>query len=933
LTRVRYAIGLMGLAMVGASVPGLFAGTATAAGTGDGTDWGSGGLLATDSAVTVRWDNTGNPGSSVVPRDGRQQLPHTSGKTYDDISSSTISPYFDYFGPDNGLGGLQVTVSQTRDLVNQSVTLDISGVKGGEPFGLPSSVYLQAFQCWGGLNPNGSPAPAAANPDPATCQVGAMDPTAIKSPQTAFTRYLKTDPLVPGGDWDRYFNKTDPASDVPFTSIDGTRSGSTNALDNQFFNATTTNEASKIQVSAKGTASRQFELQTSVESPGLGCGLREGVASTATCWLVIVPRVDGVLQQNGPIAPSLWAQRLQVKLGFRDVVPGCPGGEARTLTGGSELLSAAAASWVPGLCKAKNIALGYTRIGDEVARNQFRTGAQSAILTTEPADVPATYVPVGLSAPVIAYSLSYQPNCAAQATPYTEQQAQDCGYDSLAALNADIERSGQAVRDLKLDARLVAKLLTQSYAFGIFDRDGFRRSGWMVDRPVSLGDDPEFLRLNRGLAHMSHSTSAINDMNRLLVEAQRSDAAVELWNWVLADPEARAFLNGCPDDDGMVVNPFYSTRTYVGCDAQKAALEAQAKADRDATTTPSTYVDAPLTYPPDGSPYPLPGWQEAAPGGGTPDFTVFDWLVRADNMPQAGRDTAIGYMPQNTDLCLTELDSSCVPAPGKWRDPKTRQSGDRLGLMSITDTATAAAFQLPTAQLCDDSGTYCVGASSASLAAAANRFTATNVAGVVGPGAADYAHGAYPLTMPVYAAVSSSLSADTKHDYGNALSYITTAGQQPGFQPGDLPAGYAPLTPALAAQAHKGVQSLLKAKDSKPETSESADPSESPTASTSTSGGSSPDLTNPTLPANPAPSDAGVPSAPADSSADPSASPTTASEPQLVAVSAGDESWPGWLLPCGLALALAAAAAGPLLRHRETLRLPAGVRLPWTRSR
>ena len=41
--------------------------------------------------------------------------------------------------------------------------------------------------------------------------------------------------------------------------------------------------------------------------------------------------------------------------------------------------------------------------------------------------------------------------------------------------------------------------------------------GWMVDRPVSLGDDPEFLRLNPSLAHMSHSTSAINDVNRLIV--------------------------------------------------------------------------------------------------------------------------------------------------------------------------------------------------------------------------------------------------------------------------------------------------------------------------------------------------------------------------------------------------------------------------------
>jgi hypothetical protein len=923
--RARVAVGLAGLALVAVSVPGLLAGSATAAAGGDGSDWGATGLLATDSAVTVQWDNDGNPAASVVPRDGRQQLPHTDGRSYDDLDPTTVNPYLNTFGANNGFGGLKVTVSQTQDLVNQSVTLDISGVKGGAPFGLPSNVYLQAFQCWGGLDAAGSPAPDAANPDPATCQVGAMDPTWIRSPQTAFSRYLKSDPLVPGGDWDQYYAKSAADSDVPFTAINGTKSGSTAASDNAFFNATTTNEASKIQVSPAGTASRQFEVQTTVESPGLGCGLRQGVASSASCWLVIVPRIDGVLAQNGPISPSLWAQRLQVKLGFRDVVAGCPGGDARILTAGSELASAATASWTPGLCGAKNIALGYSRVGDEVARNQLRSGAQDSILTTEPVDVPATYVPVSLSAPVIAYSLSYQPQCSATDTPFTESDAARCGYASLADLETDVARSGQAVRDLKLNARLVAKLLTQSYSFGIFDKVGFRRSGWMVDhRPSSLGDDPEFQRLNPSLAHISASSSAINEMNRLLVEAQRSDAAVALWNWVLADPEAKAFLDGCPDDDDMVVNPFYSTRTYEGCEDQKTALAAQADADRAATTTPSTYVDQALTYPPDGSPYPLPGWQETAPGNDTPTYTVFDWLARADSMPQAGRDTAIGYMPTNSDLCLTVNDVSCVPAPGKWRDPKTRQSGDQLGLMAVTDSSTAAAFQLPTAQLCDDDGTHCVGADAGSLTAAADRFTPTSTPGVVEPGAADYASGAYPLTMPVYAAVSTKLSADKQHAYGNALSYVTTTGQTPGFQPGNLPAGYAPLTTALRTQADAGVDALLAAADDLPPVVKTPKPTRTPTStptpSSTDTAAPTGDGANPTLPPNPpaAPSDPTVPAADLPS-AGPS-SPAAIIEAQLVPVAAGTESWPGWVLPFGLGLALVAGAAGPVLRLRPRLR-------------
>jgi len=42
-----------------------------------------------------------------------------------------------------------------------------------------------------------------------------------------------------------------------------------------------------------------------------------------------------------------------------------------------------------------------------------------------------------------------------------------------------------------------------------------------------------------------------------LVEEPTSDAATEVWKWILADPEARAWLDGTPDN-GMVVNPLYS---------------------------------------------------------------------------------------------------------------------------------------------------------------------------------------------------------------------------------------------------------------------------------------------------------------------------------------------------------------------------------------
>ena len=43
----------------------------------------------------------------------------------------------------------------------------------------------------------------------------------------------------------------------------------------------------------------------------------------------------------------------------------------------------------------------------------------------------------------------------------------------------------------------------------------------------------------------------------------RPTRSAALWNWVLADPEAHAWLNGQPDQWGMKVNPIYSTNPSV----------------------------------------------------------------------------------------------------------------------------------------------------------------------------------------------------------------------------------------------------------------------------------------------------------------------------------------------------------------------------------
>ncbi len=920
--RARIAVALTGLVIAGTGFSGIGTGYAGAAPpVTDGSDWGAQGVLSSDSAVTVRWDNQGNAPENTVPRNGQQVIPHTDNKTYDDVPARIADPYAANFGAGNGLGGLEVSVSQTRGLVNQAVTIGIRGAKGGiNPDTQQFSTYFQIFQCWGGLTASGRPAPNASSPDPATCQIGEHGPDSLSVGGNVRSeeRSVVGDPLtVSGGDWRQY--STQEGGAVPFTSIAGVEADGTKGQ-NKFFSKDTTNELSRVVAGSNGATSREFEVQTSLESAGLGCGKRSDAPSTSQCWIVVVPRVSGVLTTStGPISPSLWAQRLQVRIALRDVLTGCPSGQSRSLLGGSEMLSNAAASWTPGVCSDRKIALGYTQLGDEVARNQFAAGSNRAILTTRRTSgvTKTTPVPLALSAPVFAYQLVYQPRCRWKASD-TEETAKDCGYDSLAELRADADRAGTLIKGIKLDARLVAKLLTQSYQFAIFDRTGFSRlaAPWMTQRPTNLGNDPEFRRLNPDLRHLNLKDAASQAIDHLIVESLRSDGAAAVWDWLLADPDAKAFLNGCPDENGMVINPFYSTRTYEGCSDQKVALAAAAAAARTATPIANGYVDQPLSYPPDGSPFPLPTWQEARDDD-LPTYGVVDHLPRMDSMAATGRGVGIGYAPANSQLCANTPqvpNDDCGPQPGKWTDPKTRQSASQVGLIAITDTATAARWRVPTAILCNTEGDKCVEANSASLRKAADRFSRDDD-GWASPGPTDYASGAYPLTLPIYGAVDLTLPQSDRAGYADAFDYLIGKGQKLGFDEGNLPPGYAPLTDTLRQQAVTAIAQLRKAV---PDTGANGDGGDGG----GTNGGADGGAGGGGLGGGAAGGAASTPDAAGASpgaAASPGAQPTATA--QVVTVAASTESWPGWMIPFGLLLALVAGLSGPVMSFTRNVRI------------
>ena len=86
--------------------------------------------------------------------------------------------------------------------------------------------------------------------------------------------------------------------------------------------------------------------------------------------------------------------------------------------------------------------------------------------------------------------------------------------------------------------------------------------------------------------------------------------------------------------------------------------------------------------------------------------------------------------------------------------------------------------------------------------AVSSGLAATSVAAVRQVDPSKVTAGGFPLTTVVYAAVNLSGSdSDARKDFSRFIAQVTTKGQLSGTQLGELPPGYAPLSPELAGQA------------------------------------------------------------------------------------------------------------------------------------
>lgn len=727
----------------------------------------------------------------------------------------------------DAFSGLAITINQTTKLANQAVSITWTG---GQPTltspGTFTGNFLQIMQCWG--DDDGSK-PANPGPPPEQCVQGAIastttPPSNIFPDPYAISRVLG---LVGTPGLDMTTGKLDTRSGFlwkPFRAVNGTQvdfqvdptfvqntTGGSSWL-NPYFNSVTTNEIAGGRTGVNGTGSELFEVHTGLESSGLGCGQKvQPVAGGGTkvpqCWIVIVPRGDSTVENLGtpfettdsgkpvstsPLSPAAWKNRIAVPISFTPVENTCALGVDERRIVGSELVQPAVASWQPALCSEGDLPpFSFAPVSDAAARQQLArslAGGPGMVMVSRPlsaSDVdpksPAVYAPVSVSGITIGFTIERNPK--------------------FGVPDAELQLAGVRVADLRLTPRLVAKLLTQSY------KQQTAISGpapasytFVTNNPLSVVTDPDFLQFNPEFALLQASDA--RTLGGLQLPSAGSDAAVELWRWILADPEAAAWLRGTPDAWGMRVNPMYST------DAQLNPTGAAF-----GTPLPSTYPKA--------DPYCFQG-EPRGPNNSIvpPPLCSTDWMPYARNYAETAKVARSAFDGARIIENPSALSSSQV-----WIRSTPQYVGTR-SMLSLTDTPSAARFGLQMARLsrAGDNGAdrQFIAPDSAGLRAGVAAMTPAADTGILESAPEAIAPGAYPLTLVTYAAIKPlSLDTTTRSQYAAFIDYAVGAGQVSGVDVGQLPGGYATLPDALrnnARAAAAQVRSMQPVTDPSPTT-------------------------------------------------------------------------------------------------------------------
>jgi hypothetical protein len=700
--------------------------------------------------------------------------------------------------------GLRVTVNQTRDLVNQAVSITW---EGGTPTragpGRFAAHFLQIMQCWGdddGTNP------ANPGPPPEQCAQGAVAGTFGGVPVGLYPPGLSLSRIVSRANWanfDPEGGAFDPRTgDVwrPFRAVDGNEVGvhvdpsfvpfvqGGNFWLNPYFNIITTNESGAARTGVNGRGAELFQVETGIQSSGLGCGQRtqrlsDGSRKVPQCWIVVVPRGAPAAENEGtpfggeradqfgvytsPLAPTAWQNRIAIPIEFNPVDTPCSLANVERRIAGTELALSAISSWQPVLCVGGSLPpYSFATLGDETARQLIvnpSPGAPGLAVVSRPVDPatvaessPVVYAPLTLSGLTIGFNVERIP------TPTAPPEAQLL--------------SGVRVADLNLTPRLVAKLLTQSYtrAVTILQAPDY---GWLGRNSQHLLVDPDFLQFNPEFQQLQ--TFDARAVSGLQLPAGNSDAAQLVWDWILADPEARQWLDGAPDQWGMTVNPVYSTDAEVNPSGIGLAPPA-----------PSSFPKA--------DPY---CYQAPDRNGIKPPL-----LCGTDWMPYArGFDDAAAVTRRAFDGARIQENQFAESPDQAWSRGLPQALG-RRSMLAMTDTSAATQFGLQMARLsrAGDNGANraFIPPTPASVNAGLAAMAPGEAPSVLEPAFGELVDGAYPLTILSYAMVAPlSLDETARNEYAAFIEYAAGPGQVVGYEYGQLPQGYVPLPSDLQAQA------------------------------------------------------------------------------------------------------------------------------------
>ncbi|GLW93899.1 hypothetical protein [Actinokineospora globicatena] len=734
---------------------------------------------------------------------------------------------------------LEFTVAQTKGLINQTVRLTW---KGGVPTdGKRGYNFLQIMQCWGddATGPRREQCqygtPLAASYQAAATWSRSLSVTPKKLPPTQEERDgLLIDPLELTKQQEE---KPGSATYLPFVPVEasGPPTKPSEPGYGLYYDANTTNEVQTGVTREDGRGELDFEVQTTLEAPGLDCGRLRTTGPDAGkarhCWLVVVPRGDTEVNgkkvtvptpqgghlhdylDSSPLSQTNWNKRLSpIRLDFEPVGQSCPLGKAERPLSGNEFVADAVLRWQPALCSNDGPVFGFVQMPDRQARDLLGGDDPGMVFLAKPAakgsmidDRALVYAPVSVSAYTVAFIVERQPP-----------------GDAPDNIKVD---DGKAFDQLKLTPRLVAKLITQSYGNAVPGLPDYLKGN-----PTRLSQDEDFLTLNP-------QVRPYTSLDMLTVDALLSsvdmDATESLWEWLLGDAEAKAWLSGTPDQWGMKVNKNYLALALPAQNFPKADLSCQVK----------------------------------TLNGLIAEFCANTRRPLAADMHEAGRSVNRGDSLGREPNGVRDLNDRTRSALGKLG----RSVVGKRAMLAIVDTATARRYGLTEALLRNPAGEFVAPTDEAVLAGVAE-MTASDTPGVKVTNPRSTAKGAYPLPALTYAATAPSmLTKDSGKDYARLLRYVTTSGQTPGEGAGKLPAGYVPLPQALRDQADATAAVVERDAGIKPPVEPEPAQGESDVDTGSESGSDQPDTSTPTPDAEtgaPAPAPAPTPAADAKPSED-----------------------------------------------------------------